>query len=78
VAEYVARKYVYGGDVRWTIKNEKRFTVPMPDYISANASTTNKRVWERCIDEFVKRDNRLTANLETAFSLVMGDCTEFM
>jgi hypothetical protein len=32
----------------------------------------------RSADEFIKRDNRLTVNLETAFPLVMGKCTEFM
>jgi hypothetical protein len=78
VAEYVGRDYVYGGDVHWTIENKKRFKVPMPADISTDASATNKRVWECRVDEFVKHDNCLTANLETAFSLVMGQCTEFI
>jgi hypothetical protein len=49
----------------------------MPADIPTDASATYKRVWERCVDEFVKRDNGLTANLETALSLLMGQCTEF-
>jgi hypothetical protein len=72
VAEYVGREYVYCGDARWTIENEKRLTVTMPEDIPAYTSATKKRVWERRIEEYVKRNDRLTANLETTFSLVMG------
>jgi hypothetical protein len=48
--------------------------VPIPDDISTNASATHKRVWEQCIGKFFKQDNRRTANLETAISLVMEYC----
>jgi hypothetical protein len=50
----------------------------MPADIPTDASATNKRVWEHRVDEFVKRHNLLTANLKTAFSLVLRHCTEFM
>jgi hypothetical protein len=42
VAEYVGRDNMYGGDVRWTIENEKICTVTMPEDIPAYASATKK------------------------------------
>jgi hypothetical protein len=80
IAEYVEREYTYGGDIRWTVKNEKRFTVPKPedsDETSAS-SATEQRIWERCTEEYIKRDDILTENCETVYSLVMGQCTESM
>jgi hypothetical protein len=50
----------------------------MPADIPTDATAKSKRVWERRVGEFTKRDNRPTTNLETAFSLVMGQCTELM
>jgi hypothetical protein len=44
-------------------KNQKIFTVTLPGDMCADASAMNKRVWERRIGEFVKCNNRLTANI---------------
>jgi hypothetical protein len=78
VAQYIDREYLYGGVVRWKIKNEKRCKVPMPEDLTDDTMATKKRVWERHIDESFKCDNYPMDNLETAFSLVMVKCTEFM
>jgi hypothetical protein len=75
VAECIRREYTYGGYVQWKIENDKICRVPMPEDTPANASATKKQVWERHIGVYAKRDNHLMANLETAFSLVMGKCT---
>jgi hypothetical protein len=30
ISIYVGREYAHGGDIRWTVVNEKRFKVPKP------------------------------------------------
>jgi hypothetical protein len=69
---------MYGGDVHWTIDNEKRQKVPMPEDLAAEATATKKHVWGRRIEKYPKRNNQLMANLDTALSLIMGQCTTFI
>jgi hypothetical protein len=78
LAEYVGRTYTYGGDIRWTVENEKMFPVPCPKDVAADAGATDKRIWERRVDEYVKRKNKIAANCETVFSLILGQCSEYM
>jgi hypothetical protein len=78
LAEYVGRTYTYGGDIRWTVENEKMFPFPCPKDVAADAGATDKRIWERRVDEYVKCENKLAANCETVFSLILGQCSEYM
>jgi hypothetical protein len=39
---------------------------------------TDKRIWEKEIDENVRRKTKLTANCEKLYSLIIGQCTEHM
>jgi hypothetical protein len=34
IAEFVGRDYTYGGDIRWTLENEIKFIVPVPEELS--------------------------------------------
>jgi hypothetical protein len=57
---YVGREYVNGGDIRSTIEYEVMFQVevptdPVPNQGETAVSATSKRIWERQIDELVKR-----------------------
>jgi hypothetical protein len=78
IAEYVGREYSNGGDIRYTVENEKVFVVQVPDDPIYKASASEKRIWERRIDEYFKRQNRLIANCETVYALMMGQCTDYM
>jgi hypothetical protein len=78
LAKYVGRTYTYGGDIRWTVENEKMFPVPCPKDVAADAGATINRIWERRVDEYVKRENKLAANCETVSSLILGQCSEYM
>jgi hypothetical protein len=52
---------------------------PKPENIDiATINTTDKRIWEKRVDEYVKRDVRLTENCEKLYSLIIGQCTEYM
>jgi hypothetical protein len=70
LAKYIGRDYTHGSDIRWTIDNTE--VVHCVD-----AKATAKRIWERRIDEFFKRDNKLAENCKTVYSLIMGQCTEY-
>jgi hypothetical protein len=78
LAEYVGRTYTYGGDIRWTVENKKMFNVPCPKDVAADDGATDKRIWERRVDEYVKRKHKLAANWENVFSLILGQCSEYM
>jgi hypothetical protein len=55
------------------------FIVPKPDDIDDKTVTvTDKRIWEKCVDEYVKRDARLVEHCEKLYSLILGQCTECM
>ena len=47
-------------------------------YPPADATRTQVRIWEKKVDEYVKRDNYLKENIKTLYSLVWGQCTDIM
>jgi hypothetical protein len=62
IAEYVGREYPYGGDIRWTIQNLELFKEEEPNEMAASSSVLKKRTWEKHVDEFIKRENKLKEN----------------
>jgi hypothetical protein len=59
--------------------NEKRFKVPKPvDPIGENPTLTDNEIWKQLVVEYVRRNNKLTQNMETLYSLILGQCTEYM
>jgi hypothetical protein len=67
LTKYVGRTYTYGGDIRWTVENKKMFPIPCPEDVAADAGAKIKRIWERRVDEYINRENKLAANCETVF-----------
>ena len=51
-------------------------TLVMPDDPPEDMTVTETRVWEKHVDEYVKRDTYLSENVKTLYSLVMGQCTD--
>jgi hypothetical protein len=78
ITAYTGRTYEYGGDIRWSIKNEKKYVPTKPDDVGTTARATDKRIWEKNIDAYVRRKAKLTANCEKLYSLILGQCTEHM
>ena len=56
IAEYVGAEFKYGGDIRSSIENSKRFKIPMPSATSDNNTALLKMILNRKIDIYVKRD----------------------
>jgi hypothetical protein len=44
----------------------------------AGESCTGIRIWEKQVDEYIKRDSYLEENLKTVYSLMWGQCTDIM
>jgi hypothetical protein len=55
---------------------EPIFTVPTDP--TATATRTEVRIWEKQVDEHVKRGTMLAENLKTAYSLIYGQCSDAM
>ena len=71
-------EYKYGGDIRSSIENSKRFEIPMPTATDDNDTYFIKMILDRNIDICVKRDGILDENLQKAYSLIHGQCTELL
>ena len=78
IAEYVGRTYKYGGDARVTVENLEKATIRMPDDLPEGANKTMERIWEKEVDEYVKRKCNLEENVKTIYSLVWGQCSDIM
>jgi hypothetical protein len=78
IAEYVGRTYKYGGDARLAIENLEVPEIPEPSEPPPGSSRTRERIWEKQIDEWVRRDAYMLENIKTIYSLVWGQCSDIM
>jgi hypothetical protein len=79
LALYTGRTFTYGADLKWTIEHEKMFIAPKPGDIDlATINATDKHIWEKRVDEYVKRNMRLSENCKKLYSLILGQCAEYM
>jgi len=78
VAEYVGRTYKYGGDIWLAVENLELSIINKPSDPPAGATRTQECIWEKQVDEYVKRSNYLNENIKTLYSLVWAQCTDVM
>jgi hypothetical protein len=79
IAEFAGRTYKYGSDARLAITNLAAPVFVEPaDLADTGVSATRKRLWERQVDKLGKRELYLEENMKTIYSLVWGQCTDFM
>ena len=78
ITNYVGTKYKNGADTQQAIENEVLPTIVMPADPGSNASATEKRIWEKQVDGYVKRLEQLDDNIKMLYSLVWGQCTDAM
>jgi hypothetical protein len=85
---YVESNYKYGNDTKWAIKSLTKTTLKLPAPPSVGADASERRVWEKEIDSFmrereqkeidsfVRKKGLLQENLNTIYSLMWGQCTD--
>jgi len=76
ISEHVGRTYKYGGDIRLAVENLSLPTIAQPADPPEDAGRTTIRIWERSVDEHVKRLTGLEENVKSLFSLVWGQCSD--
>jgi hypothetical protein len=59
IAEFVGRTYKYGADARLAVEHLARPNLQEPSDPPDNATKTQLRIWEKKVDEFVKRETYL-------------------
>ena len=78
IAEYVGRTFKKGSDARLAIENLSLPVLTIPKDPADDKSKTPTRIWEKEVDEYVKRKTYLADNMQTVYSLVWGQCTDVM
>jgi hypothetical protein len=78
IAEYIGSNYAYGADIRWSLEHEALFMVPKPTKPADNADAIDVRIFEKEVDEYVKRKAKHTENSKKLFLLILGQCTEYL
>ena len=78
IAEYVGTEYRNGGDIRSTIEHNVRFAIPKPLAPSGTNDEVERMILTKKVDAYVKRDSILDENIQKAYSLMLGQCTELL
>jgi hypothetical protein len=80
LANYVGSKYEHGGEIRNLIENLTPFFLVQPtDLPTTPAPTpTETKIWELKITAYVKKDQKIEDNVRKVYSLIWGQCTDFM
>jgi hypothetical protein len=78
IARHVGKMYRYGNDVRLAIQNLIPTVMDVPKDLADTATNAQKRIWEKKIDEFVKRELYFEENMQTLYSLIWEQCSDVM
>jgi hypothetical protein len=76
IAEYAGRTFKKEDDVRLAIENLSLPTLVLPADPVDDTNKRLNRIWEKEVDEYVKRKTYLEDNMKTVYSLVWGQCTD--
>ena len=81
VRKYVPRKYDYGGDVAKIIEDESELlfdgwkpAYPNPVGKEEEMNKPALRIWEKEVDEFVKRKATYVQNKQALYMIIWGQC----
>jgi hypothetical protein len=78
IDEFVGSTYKQGGDICQAVEGLSLPNLQEPPDPPDDATKTQLRMWEKKVDEFVKRQLQLEENIQTLYSLVWGQCTDIM
>jgi hypothetical protein len=85
ISEYVGAKYKHGGDIRSSIIHETKATlpVPIPPTVADSTALTPqeevaKMIFKGELEAYTKHKAALDDNIQKAYSLVIGQCTDLL
>jgi phage pi2 protein 07 len=76
IAEYIGQTFKYRNDALLAVLFLNAPTFEIPPDPPTGASKSEQRMWEKKIDEFVKRESIYNENMKSAYSVVWGQCTD--
>lgn len=76
IAMYVGRTYKFGNDAKLAIEHLGTPIFAIPPDPAEDAGRSDIRIWEKEIDDYVRRKNTFTENMKSAFSVVWGQCSD--
>ena len=85
ISEYVGSEYKHGGDIRASIINDAKGTISIPtaptivdpDNLTPE-ETVLKMIFKGKVDAYIKCGAILEDNIQKAYSLVLGQCTDLL
>jgi hypothetical protein len=85
ISEYIGAHYKHGGDIRSSILQGTTITLTIPtvpvfaDPIAPTvAEQTLQLIFKGKIDAYIKRETMLQDNIQKAYSLILGQCTDLL
>jgi hypothetical protein len=78
IGEYVGHTYQYGSDVRQAVQTLAMPAMTVPADPADGATRSQERMWEKKIDEHVKRELTLEENMRTLYTLMWEQCTKIV
>ena len=78
IAEYIGTNYKNGGDIRLALLNLRPPVVPLPADPPAGATQAALYIWQKKCDQWHRREEVFISNVQQAYSLIIGQCTEAM
>jgi hypothetical protein len=78
ICKYVGRMYKYGAEMKVALETLTDPVFTEPTDPPATATHTQVRIWEKQVNEHVKRGTMLSENLKTAYSLIYRQCSDAM
>jgi hypothetical protein len=76
ISEYVGR--TYSADARTAVETLVLPTFEYPADPETGASATETHKWQKRVDSMVTREDRFEEDLKKVYSLIWGQCTEFL
>jgi hypothetical protein len=81
IAEYVGSNYSYGADIRWTVEHDALFVVTRPkkpDTTTTPMDEVDTMIFNKEVDEYVKRREKHSENCRTLLSFMLGQCSYYL
>ena len=76
LSRYASHTYKYGEDIQDLVRNLKETVVVKPANVEEDdKDPTNKRIWEKQVDEYVKRLNLYESNKKGLYSVIWDQCS---
>ena len=76
IGGYIGNEYTNGGDIRWMLERENNKMIEPLEILATGATEIDRDIFKVNVSEYVNLRNRLRANLESEFTLILGQCNK--